>query len=116
MQSCSISVAGFQAESTAASGRCPVNDLGYGSPEKPIKTILVFKDTSDWYMDLQIMLDICVGGQSQDPIQCPATAMHTCLGLIWSPAAHMCTVPAGRGFFQDSCHLACLHARSCPPQ
>ncbi len=41
-----------------------MKDLGYGSEEKSIKTVLVFKDPSDWYVDLQVITDICVGGQS----------------------------------------------------
>ena len=39
-----------------------MRDLGYGSEDKSIKTVLVFKDPSDWYVDLQVITDICMGG------------------------------------------------------
>ena len=87
-----------------------MNDLGYGSPEKPIETILVFKDPSDWYMDLQIMLDICVGGQSQDPIQCQATAMRTCLGTHMVSCSTFVHSPCRQELlprFLPSCWLTC---------
>ncbi len=41
-----------------------MRNLGYGSEESRIKTVLVFKDPSDWYVDLQVITDVCVGGQS----------------------------------------------------
>ena len=53
---------GCAADSVRERGQCPVKDLGYGSEGKSIKTVLVFKDPSDWYVDLQVITDICVGG------------------------------------------------------
>ena len=36
-----------------------------GSPKRPIQAILVFKDPEDWYLDLQIMMDVIMGGAPQ---------------------------------------------------
>ena len=43
-------------------GECPVRNLGMGSPKRPIEAILVFKDPGDWYLDLQVMMDVIMGG------------------------------------------------------
>jgi len=50
-------------EATEDRGECPVRDLGYGSEGKRIQTVIIFKDPSDWYVDLQVITDICVGGE-----------------------------------------------------
>ena len=44
---------------------CPIRNLGYGSSKRPIEAILVFKDPADWYLDLQIMTDVIMGGKAQ---------------------------------------------------
>lgn len=46
----------------AAPGECPVRNLGYGSSKRPIESILVFRDPADWYLELQIMTDVIMGG------------------------------------------------------
>ena len=33
-------------------------DHGYGTKEKPLKSILIFTDPNDWYLELQIVLDV----------------------------------------------------------
>ncbi|KAK9914891.1 hypothetical protein WJX75_001967 [Coccomyxa subellipsoidea] len=45
-----------------APGECPVRNLALGSAKRPIAAILVFKDPADWYLDLQIMTDVILGG------------------------------------------------------
>lgn len=54
-------------------GECPVRNLGIGTPKRPIEAILVFKDPGDWYLDLQVMTDVVLGGnyrgQSSDTFE-----------------------------------------------
>ena len=50
-------------QQAAAPGVCPIKNLGYGSSKRPIEAILVFKDPADWYLDLQIMTDVIMGGE-----------------------------------------------------
>ncbi|KAL4440223.1 hypothetical protein ABPG75_003224 [Micractinium tetrahymenae] len=53
-------------------GDLPVytRELKYGSPQHPIKAIFVFTDPSDWYRDLQLMVDVLTSGGAPG---------HTCL-------------------------------------
>lgn len=37
-------------------------ELKYGSPQEPIRAIFVFTDPSDWYRDLQLMVDVLTSG------------------------------------------------------
>ena len=48
---------------------CPIKNLGYGSSKRPIEAILIFKDPADWYLDLQIMTDVIMGGKAQSSRQ-----------------------------------------------
>lgn len=60
---CTASGSVLAGQGHAAPGECPVMNLGLGSPKRPIEAILVFKDPSDWYLDLQIMTDVILGGR-----------------------------------------------------
>lgn len=50
-----------------APGECRVRNFGMGTLKRPIQAILVFKDPDDWYLDLQIMTDVVMGGASPSP-------------------------------------------------
>ncbi len=51
-----------------------MRNLGIGTKKRPIEAILVFKDPGDWYLDLQIMTDVILGGK---PTQSRSTCMET---------------------------------------
>lgn len=61
---CTASDSVVAGQGPPAPGECPVMNLGFGSPKRPIGAILVFKDPGDWYLDLQIMTDVILGGRS----------------------------------------------------
>lgn len=53
-----------------------MKNLGLGSPKRPIAAILVFKDPDDWYLDLQIMTDVILGGGQ--PLSCSKHPISAC--------------------------------------
>mmetsp|Transcript_27531 Transcript_27531/g.74478 ORF Transcript_27531/g.74478 Transcript_27531/m.74478 type:complete len:405 (+) Transcript_27531:147-1361(+) len=43
-------------------GGCPVEKLGLATEEHPIRAVLVMTDPRNWYVDLQIILDVLLSG------------------------------------------------------
>ncbi|BDA43176.1 Haloacid dehalogenase-like hydrolase domain-containing 5 [Coccomyxa sp. Obi] len=67
-----------------APGECPVMNLGLGSPKRPIEAILVFKDPGDWYLDLQIMTDVILGGGVLGRWKCPGEGDRVTVPVYFS--------------------------------
>lgn len=38
----------YAPEDAGAAGACPINDMGYGSSEKPFAAVMVMTDPDDW--------------------------------------------------------------------
>ena len=62
-------------------------NLGFGSPKRPIEAILVFKDPGDWYLDLQIMTDVILGGRAASSKK--ALFLHGCSMFSHVTARHI---------------------------
>jgi hypothetical protein len=76
---------------------CPVRDHGIGSPQRPIRAVLVFYDPDDWYRDLQLILDvvisgICLSARLTGAVTCssswtPLSRVYVCLSVCLTVTA-----------------------------
>ena len=72
-----------------------MRNLGIGTAKRPIKGILVFKDPGDWYLDLQIMTDVILGGEYPFLLSVQSVSQH------WAGQVRDVARPLKRG---------CMHA------
>ncbi|PSC67257.1 HAD-superfamily subfamily IIA hydrolase [Micractinium conductrix] len=86
---------------------CYTRELKYGSPQHPIRAIMVFTDPSDWYRELQLMIDVLTSrgapGHAPPPGTPPVEVYFSNPDLLW--ANEFPTPRFGQGAFS-----ACLEA------